>query len=173
VKLPRRAGRPPATALAELHLVPGERLLAWALDQDGQWHVGSDRALHLAEATGYRKLGWEEIERAEWLGDASTLAVVEAADWGQQERRHEITIAEPGELVDLLRERVTRSVLTTAYAKVRRRAGVSVVARRSPVGEGPVLWSYVLAEGLDPDDPEVIDVTQRLRQEAEAELAGL
>jgi hypothetical protein len=158
---------------AELDLARGERMLAWAVDRDGRWHLGTDRALHLAEAVGYRKLGWEQIERADWLADEGRLAVVESADWGETERRHEIAVAEPGELVDLLRERVTRSVLTTAYAKVRGRAGIRIVARRSPAGNGPVQWSYVLAEGLDPDDPEVTEAAERLQRTLASELAGL
>jgi hypothetical protein len=165
--------RPPTAVLAELDLAPGERVLAWAVDRDGRWHLGSDRTLHLADAVGYRSLGWEQIERAEWVGDESKLTVVEAADWGRTERRHEIALAEPGELVALLRERVTRSVLTTAYAQVRGRAGIRIVARRSPVSNGPVQWSYVLAEGLDPADPEVTDAAERLQRALASELAGL
>lgn len=159
--------------LSRLDLAHGERPLAWAIDRAGRWHVGTDRALHLADGAGFRKLGWEQIERADWQRESERLAVIEAADWGQTERRIEIQIDEPGQLLELLRERVTKSVLTTAYARVRPRAGIRVVARRSPVGGGPVLWSYVLAEGLAPDDPEVLEVTHRLQQEAAAELADL
>jgi hypothetical protein len=159
--------------LKRLELAPGERPLAWAIDRDGCWHVGTDRALHLAAGARFRRLGWEEIERADWQRESQRLAVVEAAEWGEAERRNEIPVDDPGQLLELLRERVTKSVLTTAYARVRARAGISVVARRSPVGDGPVLWSYVLAEGLDPDDPEVLEVTDRLRQDTAAELADL
>jgi hypothetical protein len=173
VRLPWRAVRPPAAVVAELGLVPGERLLAWAVDREGRWHLGSDRSLHIADAAGHRRLGWEQIERAEWVGDEGRLTVVETADWGRAERRHEIALAEPGELVALLRERVTRSVLTTAYAQVRGRAGIRIVARRSPASDGPVQWSYVLAEGLDPADPEVTDVAERLQRAVASELAGL
>lgn len=168
-----RRVRPPAAVLDRLALADGERVLAWAVDGEGRWHLGTDRALHLAEADGYRKLGWEQIERAEWQRDEGRLGVVESADWGQPEQRHELDIAEPGQLHELLRERVTKSVLTTAYAKVRGKAGLSVVARRSPVGEGLVQWSYVLAEGLDPHDPQVTEVAERLQREAATELAGL
>ena len=165
--------RPPAGFVRSLDLRDGERVLAWAVDSAGRWHVGTDRALHLAGVDGHRRLGWEQIERAEWQRDEGRLAVVESADWGEPERRHELDISEPGQLLELLRERVTKSVLTTAYAKVRGRAGLSVVARRSPVGEGPVQWSYVLAEGLDPHDPQVTEVAERLQREAATELAGL
>jgi hypothetical protein len=48
-----------------------------------------------------------------------------------------------------------------------------VIGRRSPVGDGPIQWSYLLAEGLDPDDPEVREVAERTLLEAERELAGL
>lgn len=168
-----RRERPPADVLSRLTLAPGERPLAWARDRDDRWYVGTDRALHLADGAGFRRLGWEEIERADWQRESQQLAVVEAADWGEAERRNEIAMAEPGELVDLLRERVTRSVLTTAYVKVRGRAGISVVARRSPVSDGPVHWSFVLAEGLDPDDPDVADAAASLQRSMASELAGL
>lgn len=169
----RRRVRPPGEVLARLDLDAGERPLAWAVDRSGGWHVGTDRALHLVDGGSYRKLRWEQIERAEWQRDQERLAVVEAADWGEPETRHEIDVENPGQLLELLRERVTRSVLTTAYARVRPRAGITLVARRSPTGAGPVAWSYVLAAGLDPDDPDVTSVAEQLRRQAAAELADL
>lgn len=173
MRKPSRRARPPASVLSALSLDPGERPLAWAVDDDGCWHIGTDRALHLADGDAYRRLGWEQVERADWQRDGDRLAVVEIADWGQSERRHEITVSDAGQLLELLRERVTKSVLVTVYARVRGRAGLSVVGRRSPVGGGPVAWSYVLAEGLDPDDPEVAEVAERTLREAAAELADL
>jgi hypothetical protein len=38
---------------------------------------------------------------------------------------------------------------------------------------GQVTWSYLLAKGLDPDDPAVREVAARTLSTAEAELAGL
>lgn len=156
-----------------MQLDHAERPLAWAVDSDGRWYVGTDRALHLADGNGFRKLGWEQIERADWHQGHERLAVVEVADWGEPEQRHEIAVSDPGQLLELLRERVTKSVLTTVFARVRGRAGLSVVARRSPVGADPVAWSYVLAPGLDPDDPEVKAVAERTLRQAAAELADL
>lgn len=171
--LPRRRARPPSVVIDGLELEPGERPLAWAVDRDGHWHIGTERALHLADGDGFRRLAWEGIERADWHRDDERLAVVEVADWGQPEQRHRIGVADPGQLLELLRERVTKSVLTTVYARVRGRAGLSVVARRSPTGNGPVVWSFVLAEGLNPSDPDVTEVAERTLREASAELADL
>jgi hypothetical protein len=173
MRRPRRKAHPPDDVMATLPLDRGERPLAWAADRDGRWHIGTDRALHLGVGAGFHRLPWERIERADWHRDDERLAVVEVADWGEPEQRHDIGVAEPGQLLELLRERVTKSVLTTVYARVRRGAGLSVVARRSPSGDGPVAWSFVLAPGLDPTDPDVIEVAERTLREATAELADL
>lgn len=173
MRRPHRRARLPDAVTATLPLDRGERPLAWAVDRDGRWHIGTDRALHLAADDGWHKLPWERIERADWQRDDERLAVVEVAEWGEPEQRYDIGVAEPGQLLELLRERVTKSVLTTVYARVRGRAGLSVVARRSPTGDGPVAWSFVLAPGLDPTHPDVIEVAERTLREATAELADL
>ncbi len=157
----------------QLSLEPGERTLAWACDDAERWYVGTDRALHLPEADGYRRLPWELVERADWHRDNNQLGIVEVADWGEPEQRTLVTVAEPGALLELLRERVTKSVVVSVYAPVRGRLGLNVVGRRSPVGSDEVTWSYVLAEGLTPDDPAVLEVAAKAVQQAEAEVAWL
>jgi len=169
---PRRLKLPDEVA-ARLALAPGERPLAWAAGRDGEWYVGTDRAVHVFDEGAFRKVGWEHVERADWRSDTAQLAIVESADWGEPERRTEITLSDPGRLLELLRERVTKTIVCTVYAPVRKRVGLSVVGRRSPVGDGPVSWSYLLAEGLDPADPLVAEVAARAMQQAESELAGL
>lgn len=163
----------PADVAARLELASGERPLAWALGTQGQWYVGTDRALHLTDGERFRKVVWEEIERADWQSEAGRLVVIEVASWGEPEARMEVTVEEPGRLLELLRERVTRSVVINMYAPVHGRRGLSVVGRRSPAADGQVTWSYLLAEGLDPDDPTVHEVAARTLSAAEAELAGL
>lgn len=168
-----RRFRLPAAAREDLALEARERPLAWAKDRQGRWYVGTDRALHLADGDGFRRLSWELIERADWQRDTGRLAVVEVSGWGEPEPRTEIEVDDPGQLLELLRERVTKSVVATVFARVRGRAGLSVIGRRSPVGGGPIVWTCLLAEGLDPDDPAVIDVAEQTLREAERELAGL
>jgi hypothetical protein len=169
---PRRLSLPVVVS-QRLQLARGERPLAWASDIAGHWYVGTDRALHLAAGDGFRKVAWEEIERADWNADSGLLSVIEVTAWGEPERRVEISVDQPGQLLELVRERVTKSVVINVYAPVRGRRGLSVIGRRSPAGDGQVTWAYVLAVGLDPDDPDVRDVASRTLSEAEAELAGL
>jgi hypothetical protein len=166
--------RPPAAVTSNLDLRPHERILAWACGSSGEWYVGTNLALHLPDpAGGYRRLGWEDVERAHWQRDSDRLAIVEVADWNEPERTTVVSVTEPGRLLELLRERVTKSVVCTMYARVRGRAGLSVVGRRSPAGTGPITWSYVLSAGLDPADPDVVRVAGTTLAEAQAELAGL
>jgi hypothetical protein len=169
---PRRLSLP-RDVVARLELAPGERPLAWALGAGGRWYVGTDRALHLDDGAGFSSLPWEEIERADWNSDTERLAVVPVTAWGEPEKRVEVSLEQPGQLLELVRERVTKSVVINVYAAVRGRRGLSVIGRRSPSGDGQVTWAYVLAAGLDPDDPEVRDVASRTLSEAEAELTGL
>lgn len=160
--------------------------MAAGIDDRGRHWVGTDRALYVplevpivdqpgpsSGIPAYRRLPWEQVERADWHSDTSTLAVVEVADFGQPEPRLDISLAEPGRLVELLRERVTKSVVATLFAVVRGRSGLTVVARRSPVESGPLIWSVLLAPGLDPDDPGVVAVADETLAKAKAELAGL
>ncbi|MEJ7689136.1 MAG: hypothetical protein WKF76_01175 [Nocardioidaceae bacterium] len=168
-----RAGRRslPREAKQSLQLESGEHPLAWAVDDDGRWYVGTDRALHLQPGSpAQRKLGWEQIERADWHSERRLLGLVEVGEWGEAEDRTTITVAETGALLELLRERVTKSVVVTVYALVRGRLGLSVVGRRSPVGDGPVTWSFVLAQGLRPDDDDVQQTSQQALAQAEAEV---
>jgi hypothetical protein len=165
--------RLPAQVTDALALELGERPLAWASCADDRWLVGTVSALHLYGPDVQRRLGWEHIERADWSRDTETLAVVEVTGWGLPEKRTELVVVDAGQLLELLRERVTKSVVLTVYAPVLGRRGLSVVGRRSPTGDGEILWSYVLAEGLDPDDAYVAEVAERTLAEAQAELAFL
>src|SRR3954470_7828344 len=108
-----RRFRLPPDVRGQLDLERGERPLAWATDRAGLWYVGTDRALHLANGDGFRRIGWERVERADWHRDESRLAVVEVADWGAPEPRTEVAVDDPGLLLDLLQERVTKSVVAT------------------------------------------------------------
>ena len=98
-----------------LDLHRGERPLAWATGTTGEWYVGSNLALHLPDAAGgHRRLGWEQVERADWQRDTDRLAIVEVAGAGQPERTTVVHIDEPGQLLELLRERVTKSVVCSS-----------------------------------------------------------
>jgi hypothetical protein len=169
----RHQARLPAELEASLGLEPDERVLADAAGPDGHWYAGTASALHLNEGTAWRRIPWERIERAEWDADASTLTLVEVTDWGQPERPLTLEIVETARLLELIRERITKSVVIRVFAAVHGRKGLSVIGRRGPAGDGDVTWSYVIAAGLDPEDPLVAQVAERTLQEAQAELGWL
>lgn len=145
----------PDDVRADLPLEPGERVLAAAADDLGSWVVGTDRALHVPAPDGWRVLAWQRVDRAGWDRETERLEVVEVADFGAPQPRHELALSDPSRLLDLVRDRVTASVLLTRHVPVAGSRGLKVVARRSPTGRGEVDWSCWLDDGLDPDDPEV------------------
>lgn len=161
----------PAEVRHRLALEARERVLAGAVDEAGDWHVGTDRALHVASGAGWRRLPWERVDRADFDDESGRLRVVEVADFGEQEPTYELALVDPRRLLELVRERVTASVLLSRNVPVAGSRGVKVVARRSPIG-GPVEWSFVLDDGLRPDDARVVAAVAAGRADAEAELGG-
>ncbi|MGH3423228.1 MAG: hypothetical protein ACRDO8_00785 [Nocardioidaceae bacterium] len=146
----------------ELPLAAGERVLAGARETGGRWHAGSDAALYVATDDGYQRLPWETVEWAAWERESNELTVVEVADYGEQQARRVLTIEEPGRFLELVRERVTASVLLRRPVPVpgRHKRWVTVVARRSPTRTGDVTYSFVLDRGLDPEDRSVRDAAR-------------
>jgi hypothetical protein len=139
----------------------GERLLAWAETPDGA--VGGTRdALYLPGGT---RLPWEEVEAADWDLEELALSVTEVGSWGQVRGAHRLVIDEPGRLLELVRERVTASVVLQRHVLVADGRGLRVIARRAPRGDRPLAWVYEYDDGVDPDDPDV-------RAAAEAALAA-
>ena len=90
------------------------------------------------------------------------LRVSEVGTWGEHRPEHRFTIEEPGRLLELVRERVTASVVLQRHVPVQGRRGVRVIARRAPRGDRPVVWLFEYDAGVDPEDPEV----QRAAREA-------
>jgi hypothetical protein len=151
-----RRERPP------IRVERGERLLADAVAEEG--HLGGTRdALYLLRSRaggGFElaetvRIPWEEVEAAEWDLETSVLRVTEVGSWGEQRAEHRFTLSEPGRLLELVRERVTASVVLQRHVRIDGRRGLRVIARRAPRGDRPVQWVYEYDEGVDPDDPQV------------------
>src|SRR5262245_31141467 len=159
-----------ADVVAQLPTEAGERLLAATQETTGRSLVGSDRALYVPCDDGWHRLPWEQIDQATWDRESGALVVVEIADYGQPQPRYEFAVAEPGQLLELVRERVTASVLLTRHVPVPGSKGLQVVARRAPVAGGEVDWSVRLADSLDPSDPDVLRAVERALTDAKAEL---
>ena len=130
--------------------------------------AGTRDALYIATTQGAgeeRRLPWEEVEAADWDRDTSRLRVSEVGTWGEERVEHSLIIEEPGQLLELVRERVTASLVLQRHVPLSGRRGLRVIARRAPRGDRPMTWLYEYDEGIDPADPFV-------RAAAEAALAA-
>jgi hypothetical protein len=132
-------------------VAPGERVLAWTEATTGEVLAGTREALYL----GGTRLAWEDVEAADWDRDTEVFRVVEVGTWGEVRAEHRFAIGEPRRLLELVRERVTASIVLQRHVPVDGRRGLRVIARRAPRGDRPVQWVYEYDEGVDPADPEV------------------
>ena len=150
-----------------MSVADGEKVLAWAESTSGQVVAGTRDALYVTapDSPAGRRLPWEQVEAADWDRDTSQLRVSEVGAWGLARVEHAFTIEEPGRLLELVRERVSASVVLQRHVPISGRRGVRVIARRPPRGDRPLAWFYEYDEGVDPHDPEV-------RAAAEAALAA-
>jgi hypothetical protein len=149
----------------ELEVGPGERLLAWTTAADGTVIGGTRDAIYLPE-----RLPWEQVEAADWDSESSTFRVREVGSWGRPRIEHEFTLEEPGRVLQLVRERVTASVVLQRHVPVRGKRGVRVIARRAPGRHDELSWVYEFDEGVDPDDPEVRRIAAEALLAAREEL---
>jgi hypothetical protein len=141
-------------ARPDVEVAAGERLLAWAPLADGGWAAGTRDALYLPGV----RLPWEQVRAADWDREDDRLRVTEVGTWGQPRPRHVLSVPDAAtkdadRLLQLVRERVTASVLLSRHVAVDGRRGVRVVGRRAPSGRSEVQWLYEYDDGVDPDDP--------------------
>ncbi|MFZ5849317.1 MAG: hypothetical protein ACOYX5_18255 [Actinomycetota bacterium] len=170
----------PDEVVAAAALRPGEKVLAGTRTTDGRWLLGTRDALQVVGTPGAEpgpvvepvetRIPWEQIERADWDGDAQRLVVVEVGEFGRVQPRHEFPVAEPGLLLELVRERVTASVVLQRRVAVHGKRGLLVIGRRAPGGDGAVSWAYQFDAGVDPEDPAVLAAAEAGLRAAEADL---
>lgn len=152
-------------------VAPGEKVLAWCRAADATVLAGTRDALHLAPADGAAtRIPWEDVEAADWDADTGLLRVSEVGSWGEQRPEHSFPLAEPGRLLELVRERVTASVVLQRHVPVTGRRGLRVIARRAPRGDRPLRWVYEYDAGVDPDDPRVQELAAQALAEARDEV---
>lgn len=162
-KLPPPELRPP--------LDPDEWVLGWAGTGEGGAVVATNLGMFLPGRTG--RLGWHEVHKAAWAGRALTVtpaAVVEERDGYRvtaDQPPVSVTLLDPGELPQLVRTRVTRSVSFSSHHPVAG-GGVRVVARRVPGVDG-LSWAVRYDEGTDPHGPGVPEATAELVASAVAD----
>ncbi len=143
----RRGGGLLGRARAPLAVATGERVLAWCATADGTV-VGATREAIYTPG----RIPWEQVEAADWDRDTSVLRVSEVGTWGVVRPEHLFTIDEPGRMLELIRERVTASVVLQRHVPLRGRRGVRVIGRRPPASSTDISWVYEYDEGIDPDE---------------------
>ena len=139
-------------------------MLASMRADDGGFVAGTEQALYLCtagEQAPVLRLGWEVIERAGWDKETEQLTVVEVTDFGQPEPVHRIALTDSHLLLDLIRERITASIVARRRVEVTRTSGLTAVARRSPTRSGDISVAFVLDKGLDPNDDAVTEAVER------------
>jgi len=167
----RRSVSVPGAVVTAAALEPGEKVLAGTPTVDGAWLLGTHAALHVLGAEGPAvRIPWEQVERADWDRDEERLVVVEVGQFGRERPQHRFHVSDPGVLLELLRERVTASVVLQRRVRTHGKRGLIVVARRSPTRQGEVTWAYEFDPGVDPDDPAVRAAAEEGLREARAEI---
>jgi hypothetical protein len=175
VKLRDRGGRVPADVLARAHLPRGEKVLAHTVATDGTWLLGTRLRLVLVEGDDPSEerpaiqIPWETVEDASWEQEDGRLRVAEIGQYGAPRPTYSFTVQDPALLLQLIRERVTASIVLQRRVPVRGKLGLTVIGRRSPVG-GLVAWMYAYDAGVDPTDPEVVAVADQALEQARAEV---
>lgn len=136
-------------AVRRLPLPRGERALAAAVTHDGVPVVGTRVALHVGE----RRIGWEQVHRADWDPEAGRLTVAEIGEFAAQRPTHVLEFDDPGLLLELVRERVTSTMVLQRHVSLQGKAGVFIIGRRAPGGE--TVWYFDFEDGVDPLDSSV------------------
>ncbi|MBJ7357157.1 hypothetical protein [Nocardioides sp.] len=152
-----------------IELVSGESELARAESEAGLV-VGTRDALYVPTNVGHVRVPWEQVESADWDSDGDRLRVREVGTWGEPRPEYLLTIADPGRLLELVRERVTATVVLQRHVAVEGRRGVRVIARRAPSGPREVTWLFEYDEGIDPADPQVVQAADRALATAQADV---
>ncbi len=177
MKLFDRSGGVPAEVRSRARLPRGEKVLASAVAADGTWVLGTRGFLAVVpisvepvETTDPRLIPWEQVEDAAWEQEATRLRITEIGQYGEPRPAYDLVMDDhPGLLLQLVRERVTASVVLQRWVPVRGKRGVTVIGRRSPAG-GPIAWMHAYDRGLDPADPEVVVVADLALVQAQAEV---
>jgi hypothetical protein len=151
------------------------RPLAFAEATDGTWLVATRDALFVVDAEGSgaveTRIPWEQVEGADWDREGSRLRVTEVGRFGEPRPSYVFTLPdqEPASLLQLIRERVTASVVLQRGQLVSGKLGLKVIGRRSPSG-GPITWMHEYDDGVDPDEPSVAEAAEALLQQARADV---
>ena len=162
----------PAEITARAGLGSRETVLAAASSEDGTWLLGTREALVVVGAEPVR-IPWQRVEASDWNRESGRLRVTEVADFGMPRARHEFAMDNPADLLQLVRERVTATVLMQRRVTLAGRRGFFVIARRAPGGDGEITWAFRFDPGVDPADPAISAAADQALALAQDELGDV
>jgi hypothetical protein len=116
-----------------------------------------------------RRVEWSSVAHAEWSDEKQQLLIEQLRTADAEAETHRLVLDEPGRVPEVVRDRVTSSIVATRHTRVEGRAGVRVVARRVP-GEDELQWQVVVDRGLDPADPRVQSASEAAVGDLRSEL---
>lgn len=152
--LGRRAIGAPGAVRAAVPLGAGERIIAWAPDEQSGGHVVA--STHHLSAVGRDgallwQRPWHEVDAGIWQSDSGLLTVT----WVDGRRPAQWLLREASRIQEALRERVQASVvLADEFRVLEGRRRVRVVIRQD-LATGALIEQTVPGRGVDPSDPEI------------------
>jgi hypothetical protein len=165
----RLRGVDPLPQGVDLTLVRGERVLTWGTSDGDRFVVATNLALYVTDATGVpvERHGWQDIDHAAWGPDGGLM--VDTVDGERAVYR----LHDPRGVPAAVRELVNASVVISERHPLFEGAdrGVRVVARRDPAS-GRLIWSAVLDDGIDGEDPAVRDRAREITSGVRRRVGG-
>lgn len=165
LRLPHRAARPGWA------VVPGERVLAAArVAGEERWLLGTRRRLALVSAAEpMLTWTWDQIQAMDWKAEEHTLRWSPIGSFGEVRESAAYKLVDADLLLQLVRERITASILFERHEPVRGKLGFRVIARRNP-GGGPLTWMCDFDPGVEPEAPGMPERVEAALARAQAEI---
>lgn len=130
-------------------LPAGDRVLAWTAYDGGHLVATVTGLWDCPREVAPVLWHWDEIDRAEWVGGYLTVQLTLEAG---QSRPVSYALASAGQLPDVVRDRVTASIVVNDWHRLASGGGVRVTGRRR-AGEEGVRWLLAFDRESDAADP--------------------
>ena len=121
-----RSGGSPQRCARAPGWLRGEKVLAHGRAQDGTWLLGTrTRFVVVPDQGEVASIPRERVEDAAWELDATTLTVSEIGEYGERRPSYVFVLEDPALLLQLVRERVTASIVLQRRVPVRGKLGLT------------------------------------------------
>jgi hypothetical protein len=164
-----RPGRTAAAIRAGAPIARGERVLGLTRGPGGTTAAATVHAIYLRRGLSgsWSRLGWDEVGRVGWDEDTRVLTLTRLR--GDGPPCMAVSLPRRSALPELVRERVTWTVLASVPVLSRGQVCGRLSARRSP-GDDRIRWVLTLAGSAASDDPGLHARVPGAIAELEAEL---